>query len=298
MTGEQGRLVGDTLPIQVDTFEIPRAHARYRIEWAMGCETNPEIAFRAQQIQGESYVESHYFSADGLDEYGRLVAELDGTREQPGVCVSISYLLAVPNDEQTQDAIAAMRLIDIPEGGSIEDIPTYKYFKESISLDVQQQLHQVIQHHGREGIREIAALAAVGRIGHFGSYELMRAVIQNSIIKKSEGRGSEIYITALTDKSLKPILEFAGTSASVVIGKPVRIFADEPRAKEDLRVTPVLVDPHKIIDGLVAEIEDPTNTRVSSLETKLLFLTDGLTERQMGPHVSRLVGEIIAKHKQ
>lgn len=278
--------------LQDGQFEIHRNHSRYTILWTEGCESNPAIAFRAQQIHGQSYVDAGYFSADALDEYGRLVEELDGTRERAGKDLSITYLLATPKGAGVEDSIATMRLISIPEGGGIEDIPTYKYFKEGMSLEVQQKLHGIISEHGRQSVIEIAALASVGRSGAHGSYELMRSVIQNSIIRKSEGRSSEIYVTALTDKSLNPILEFAGLGASEIIGEPVHIFADEKRSGENLRVTPVLVDPHKILDSLITDITHVSNRDRGGLEAKLQFLTDGLTEFQMGKEVFRIVSEI------
>ena len=43
----------------------------------------------------------------------------------------INYLLAVPIGGEINEATATLRMIDIGEGGTIDDIPTYKYFKNS-----------------------------------------------------------------------------------------------------------------------------------------------------------------------
>lgn len=268
-----------------DNFDIPHQYAEHKIVWTKGAENNPSIAHRAQQIHGASYVEYGYFSADALTQDGQLVPELDGTRERPGLHLDISYLLALPrNSEDVAEANATIRLGDIAEDGSIEDLPTYKYFKEGMMADVREELERVAQGHGTEAvIREVMALASEGREGHKGAYELMRTVIQNAIIKKEAGGLGELYITALTDKSLGPVLTFAGTNASTTIGESVRIFSDDSRAASDLCVTPVLIDPHKIIDGTVQDIERcDDSTKGILLHKKLLLLVDGLTQSQMG----------------
>lgn len=273
-----------------DNFDIPHHTTNYKIFWVKGAENNPDIASRAKQIHGISYRDYGYFTGDAWEEDGSLKPELDGTREKLGLGIEISYLVTVPIGKELDDADATLRIMDIVEGGSIEDVPTYKYFKDRMSTQASTNVSERLRHLGglaQEGrsirVREIAALGSVGAAGRRGAYELMRTVIQNSIINKLEGGQSELYIMSLTDVSLEPVLEFAGMNASEIIGDRVRIFTNDERAAPNLYVTPALVDPHKIIDGTVDEIEACVDLkRRSRLHSKLLFLTDGLTDEQMG----------------
>lgn len=276
-----------------DRFDMPHQQAEYRVAWTRGAANDPELAKRAQQLHGLSYVEYKYFTPDALAEDGRLLPELDGTREREGLDIDITYLLALPLDSNhVADAKATIRLGDISEEGSIEDLPTYKYFKDSMTLSVRDRLEGLVGEYGPEALREVMALASEGHEGHKAAYELMRAVIQNDIIKQDSTGQNKLYITALTDKSLQPVWAFAGKYASQIIGEPVRIFSQDSRAASDLRVTPVLIDPHKIIGGIVREIEECDTSsrgtrREQMLSAKLHFLTDGLTVDQMGDSAAR-----------
>lgn len=283
----------DTLRASIgreDNFDIPHRTTDYKIAWVKGAENNPDIASRAKQIHGISYRDYGYFMGDAWEEDGSLKPELDGTREKPGLSVEISYLVGMPRDRELYEANATLRIMDIVEGGSIEDVPTYKYFKGRMSTQASTNVSERLRHLGglvQQGrsirVREIAALGSIGAAGRRGVYELMRTVIQSSIINKIKGGQSELYLTSLTDISLEPVLGFAGMNASEIIGDRVRIFTNDERAAPNLYVTPALVDPHKIIDGTVDEIEACVDLkRRSRLHSKLLFLTDGLTDEQMG----------------
>jgi hypothetical protein len=265
-----------------DMFEIPRHGAKYTIAWTRGATSNPDIASQAQRIHGLSYVDYGYFHRNGLAEDGRLVPELDGTREKSEHNTVINYLLAIPKSAPLEEAEATLRMIDIGENGTIEDLPTYKYFKEGMSKDVQEKLKKVVELYGIESVREVAALATVGKTGHLGSYELMRAIMQNSLIKKEQRGYGELFVTAMTEKSLRPVADFAGAEAIEIIGDPVQIFGGDERAAE-IFVTPVIIDPNKVIDGILNDIARATyDTERVALRNKLLFLVDGLTNAQIG----------------
>lgn len=268
----------------IDKFEIPRSSALHRIEWTRGVDNNPEVSLKAQQLHGQSYVEYGYFDSRGLGGDGRLVPELDGTREKPDSSAVINYLLAVPIGGEINEATATLRMIDIGEGGTIDDIPTYKYFKNSLEGGVREKLEEIVAIHGNSSVREVSALATASSKGsHLGSYELMRAIAQNAVIKRERTGISDIYIAALTSKSIKPVLNFAGHGASEVIGSPVNIFTDDERSARDLQVIPVLLDPCAVIGGIVDELHSATSVdQQGLLVTKLKFMTDGLSDRQMG----------------
>ena len=57
--------------VDLPDYEFSRKHADFDII-SFTERTNPEAAFRAQQVQGESYVASGFVHESALDEFGRL----------------------------------------------------------------------------------------------------------------------------------------------------------------------------------------------------------------------------------
>jgi len=270
----------NALYVPKDQFEIPRTIASCVIVSSQG-DSDKEVAFRAQQIHGQSYVEYGYFDKSGLDPDGRLLPELDGTREREDTNFLVTYLIAKPADGSVADAQATMRLLGISRDGTVDDLPTYKYYKGGFSDTVLQRIHLAVTAHGPENIREVAALAVEGK-NHIGSYELMRAAIQNAVIKKSETGEEELFIASLTEVSLRPVLDFCGGHAAETIGDCVVIFSDEPKARRNLLVWPVLIEPCKIIDGLEEDIRSAkSEEECERLIARFLFLTDGLQPQHM-----------------
>lgn len=284
--GVEKNLEPDEMLHGEDKFEINRSNATQVISWVRGAENNPQIARRAQEIHGQCYTFGYgYFKHDALTPDGRLYEELDGTREKTDGKMIITYLLAQSkNAHPSRPADSSLRIIDIADGAGIEALPAYGYDENTITPSAKARLSNIIDLYGPQSVREIAALATLNTTDHAGSYELMRAIIQNAVIKSTEGEGSrEVWIAALTDISLRPVMKFAGKAATEVIGDPTPIYQGEPRAAENLHVTPVMIDPCKIIDGIVDEIESSESLKQrQSLMDKLHFVTDGLTEEQAG----------------
>lgn len=272
-----------------DQFEIPRRNARYVIESTVGALSRPEIALKAQQIHGKCYVEYGYVNESALMDDGRLVPELDGTRDRDDGKVIVNYLLARGIDKTIEEAGATVRLIDIGENGTMEDLPTYKYFKDAFEPNVKTKLQNLIDLYGTKSMREIAALGVIDYDNNIGSYELMRAIMQNSLIKEDVYDQREFYIASLTKLSLYPIVRFAGESAVETLGKPIRIYADDPRQRV-VHVTPVLIYPSKVLDGVIDDIESAEeNADIVELVEKLHYLTDGLTIEQVSKRVARFI---------
>jgi hypothetical protein len=275
-----------------DQFEIPRQNANYVIESSVGFNDRPDIALKAQQIHGRSYVEYGYVRESALMDDGRLVPELDSTRGNEDGKTIASYLLARGVDRTIDEASATMRLIDVGEQGTVGDLPTYKYFKDTFDPRVKIKLDNMVNLYGPRCVREIAALGVIDLHNIKGSYELMRAVMQNSLIKEEEHGHHEVYIASLTKVSLGPILRFAGKGATEVLGDPVRIYADDPRQNE-VFVTPVLIDPNKALDGFIDEIEAAEkNADIVKLVQKIHFLTDGLSRGQVSKRVARFLDKV------
>lgn len=260
-----------------DTFRLSRQDAQYNILSSVGEYENPEIVKRARQIHGMSYVEYGYFDASGQTDDGSLVDELDGTQgTQDGSRVA-NYLLASRFDTDPSEGTASVRLLDIGENGSIDDLPTYKYFADVFSEDVKLGLKSIVDTHGRQGLREVAALSTTDAREHRGSFELMRALVQNSMIKQDAGH-PEMYLASLTDKSLRPVLQFINRDSAEILAEPVQIFSEDERS-QSIYVTPVLMDLSATVRNVMRAVENATEpAKIAALESHLRFLVDGLPD--------------------
>lgn len=259
-----------------DRFDLPRRDAQYRITWSRGENDIPAIVRAAQQIHGQSYVDFGYFDANGLTVDGRLVPELDGTRSQPGGKVVANYLVASPTRSRDPRPTATVRLLDIGQHGSLADLPTYAYFADTFSTEVKRQLRGIVETNGPQGIREIAALATIDAQSHRGSYELIRALTQNCILKAQTNGYPELYLASLTTHSLGPVVKFIGRRSATVLGGSVQIFSADTRSRS-IMVTPVLIDLSVVVDNIADELgESVDSLQRAQLEAKAAFLTDGL----------------------
>ncbi len=265
----------DELPCR-DRFDLPRRDAQYRIACSRGESDDPAIVRAAQQIHGQSYVDYGYFDASGLTADGRLVPELDGTRSQPGGTVVANYLVASPNRTPASTPTATVRLLDIGPTGSLADLPTYAYFADTLNTRVKRQLRKLVETTGPQGIREIAALATIDTRSHRGSYELIRALTQNSILKAQANGYPELYLASLTTHSLGPVVKFIGRRSATVLGDSVQIFSSDTRSRS-ITVTPVLIDLSVVVDNIIDELgESVDQSQRAQLEARAAFLTDGL----------------------
>jgi hypothetical protein len=275
-----------------DRFNLIRKFSKYAIEFSIGLE-RPDIALKSQQIHGKSYVDFGYITPDALTEDGRIITELDGTRGDDEK-IRATYLVAYENGKCVNEAGASVRLLDVTPSGSIADLPTCKYFNGS-NLNIPEKIQRVVDSSPEAvNIREIAALSSVSFPDNQGSYELMRAVMQNSLIKKSQHDISEQYLVSLTEKSLKPVIRLAGSKAVEILGEPVRVYAGDPRQKE-VYVTPVLLNPNKAIEGIIDELDTAKNNReIAILKQKLIFLTDGLNVDEAGGRAIDIFNESVS----
>ncbi len=268
------------MPVGEYFFDTPRKAARYDIVYTKGERERPDIVAAAWRIHAKCYTDFGYFSKEALALDGTLDPALDGTREKAEVPLVVSYLLAIPaGSNQVNDAEGTLRIIEaLPE--HIANLPTYKYFDKPETAHVGNRIHEIVDIHGAENVREIAAMSVLR--DHSASYELMRALVHNAKIRETQTGQREVYITALTSRSLGPVIDLVGAGASSVLGGAVKIFQDDPRASRDLYVTPVLFEPCYIPAALMNEIKTTKDEERSTvLKKRLLFFLDGLDTSQI-----------------
>jgi len=275
-----------------DMFEIPRHDARYSIVSSVGEDESPQVVEKAQQIHGVSYVNYDYFDESGKMDDGRLVPDLDGTRSDMSGKVVASYFVAFPAGGVVEHAKATVRLLDIGANGSLEDLPTYKYFADTFDDNTKTGLKSVIDTYGNSSVREVAALGTIESGEHRGSFELMRALVQNSVLKDAAGH-PELYLASLTDSSFRPVLGFIHPKSANILSKPVRIFSDDPRSKL-IYVTPVLMDLSAVIQNTAQAVESAhTSSEAAKLEANLRFITDGLPEDLVDQYINAYSNKIV-----
>lgn len=264
----------------VDRFNLTRKMANYVIESSVENE-RPEIVHRAKLIHGISYVNSGYVKPEAIDAFGIMSPELDSARGDGGVNVLVKYLLAREFEKPVEEGGASVRLIDLTKVGNLGDLPTNNYFKDS-GTDIADVIEQSIDSIKTPvNVREIAALSTASFNDSRGSYEIIRAVMQSSLLKKKDQNITEFYLVSLTAKSLKPIVRIAGKKAVRVLGDPVRVYSDDPRQNE-VYLTPLLLSPNDAITGLIEEMnQSKSKIEIESLRQRILFLYDGLTPEQI-----------------
>lgn len=277
-----------------DQFELPRQGARYTIDVSVGEQDKPEVAWMARRIHGISYAEFGYVTQECLDEDGCLLPELDGSRDREDGTIRVSYMLAHEIGKPIEEARATMRLIDVGENGTVDDLPTCQNFKDVFSPEIKAHLHELSKTYR---IREAGSLGAIGGVkGHLGSYENMRAAIQSALIQELEHGQPTLFLVSMTPKSIRPIIEFVGKHATEQLSGPAAMFSDDPRKAIDLEAA--VIDPHKIIDGILDDIEaakvSNDTAEIVKRTHKLAFMTDGLPDACIGDRAIQFLGNAAA----
>jgi hypothetical protein len=234
-----------------DQFELPRCSAQYVIAHTVGDNGRQDVVRTAQQIHGISYAAYGYVDASSLTDDGRLVPELDRTRDDPSGKVVASYFVAYRTGTSVADAGATVRLLDVGPAGSFEDLPTYRYFGDAVGPRARARFEGFVEQHGERSVREIAALASIDDAKNVGSYELMRAIVQNATIKERRYGQRELYLAALTEHSLGPVVAFVGEQTVEVLSDPIRISFQDPRSTS-ISVTPLLFDCARVIERMAS----------------------------------------------
>lgn len=292
---KRGSISSETPPINTDVIlgtpferrEILYRQSRYVIKSFTEID-NPEAALRAQQIQGESYVAAGFIYPDGLDRDGRLNAELDRSRGD-----DVEYYMAFANsDDPASEGRASLRVISIPEGGTLDDLPAYRYCQDTISDDARTVLQQAVAH-DRFSVREIAALSKTTDTPALASYELMRAVIHDAIQRDHD----EMWLITFADKAYGPITDYFGAQALRRIGSPVAIDVGDRRTSDELRLIPSIVEPLYMLDTMLDEVEsDRANggdlRMIRRKEQGILLIADGLEPPMISPHVANFVARM------
>lgn len=247
---------------------------------------NPSGAFRAQQIQGESYVAAGFVYPSGLDEYGRLLPELDRSRGD-----NVTYKLATAINGDPADQ-AALRIIPLSEGGRLEDMAAYKYCKDDLFEGAAEALELHIAEYGPESLKEIAALSKADKAGQLSSFELIRNVVQEAVRDET----NEAWLITFAKPAFDAIQKNFGPRSLTQIGNPVQVDVGDPRTSDKLRLIPTIIKPCQVLDGLLLDLDEaePVSDQHRIYVRTLLFLADGMKESELSEAVYDRVKPFIA----
>lgn len=270
----------------IDHYTVVRENERYAISQFYERD-NPEGAILAQQIQGESYVAAGYVYPSALDELGRLQPELDRSRGD-----NVEYYIALAkHPEMSPRNMGSLRVITIPEGGSLDDLAAYRYSKHILSKEVDTMLQSLVVERGTQGVKEICALAKTNEATSLVSFELLREITQAAI----RGESEEKWLITFTSHAHSVFLRRYGASVMQQVGDPVPVDVGDERTSDELRLLPTLIHPGQLLENILHDIKSTQiTTEKILLSNTLVFMADGLEET----HLSADVLEYIQRIKE
>lgn len=262
--------------------EFARNDRRYGI--VSGTEhSSPNIALRAQQIQGESYLKFGFVKPAAIDPTGRLHEDLDRSRG-PNIMYHIAEPLASPGDFSTQGSV---RVADVPLGGSLEHLAAFRHSRGALYMGVEQALRERFDRNGPGSVREVTALSLANRAHPRASFELIRHLVQNAI----RGKTQETWLITFVPHAHKSIVSAFGSRTVLQVGDEVPIDVGDPRTSDDLRLKPVVIEPCKVPVQMVEQLrsKDLTEQERGRIHAGLMFIADGLLPEELGEQAMQYI---------
>ncbi len=244
--------------------------------------TNPEKALAVQQLQGESYFDEGYITEEGLDEYGRLKSYLDQARGD-----SVRYVTAEINGE----VMGAVRQIQIPPGGGLQDLPSYNKSVGSMFPEYRQLLESEADSIVGRGVIEISSLSRKKNAPPSVLLEVIREIFQQEIRAKSD----VVWLVTATDNSFNMLRSRYGKRAVVPIGDRIPVIEGDPVTKE-VGLQPSIIEPGRVFEGMALSVNEEENpVQKKRLLKSLAFLADGLSAND--GEIPMSVVELIEERK-
>jgi hypothetical protein len=188
---------------------------------------------------------------------------------------SITYYLALAQENPNGVKAGSLRIADIPEGGNVKDLAAYHHSLEAINPD----MRAALEAYDIGPVREVMSLSRTEQSDARVLLELIREITQEAI----RGKTNELWIITFTPKVLRMIDRSFGPYASTRIvstEEGVAIDIDDPRTNPDLRVHPVVIEPCKVMSQMlqyINEAQDPARKyQQQQVAQTLQFLAAGL----------------------
>ncbi|MBE7323608.1 hypothetical protein IEQ44_02945 [Nocardioides sp. Y6] len=232
----------------------------YRVH-RFGESARPALAFRAQQIQGESYVAEGFLLPSALTPDGRLREGLDHTRGP-----HVTYFLAESFARPGRFEAAARR---VPSRGDLESLPAVR--RVAVALD--RHGHALLESVAPERVVEVAALARTQTARPVACFEVMRAMWQRAVVRDSE----DLWLSSVSPRAFASMRRQFGPHCVRRVGRPVPVRSGDRRVNESLALTPMAIEPPRVLDALTRTLGEATTTAQRwRYARSLAFLCDGL----------------------
>jgi hypothetical protein len=233
--------------------------------------TRPDLAAEAWRVHAEGYQAMGFVNQDAVDEHGYMAADIDKAR---GPHVDY-YRASNPSNAQDQ---ATMRKINIPYGGSYQDLPAFRLCQDSLN-PLGRRLLGSLQNPDQR-LKEIGALARTAEAQPLAVHELFRTTIQEALGK------DEIWFFSIVTSTHESLAKSFGERNFNVIGDDVPIGEDS-RVGDHIALRPTLLRPDEFIDNILLSLDEaqtiPAQVRY---QRSLLFFTDGLPINLMSERVA------------
>lgn len=250
----------------------PASIAGYVVE-SFTEEERPDLAHRAQQIQGECYLAEGYVPVEAITSDGRL--RHDRTRGP-----NVRYFVAM---DHAGRAHAAARVVSVPAGGDVEALPGYRRSRHSLDAGYVGMLADAMAARGPSAVVELAALAKTTAAPSIASFEAIRAVYQ--WLLRVPG-GPPICFAVLVPNSYRSLCRNFGTLSFARAGADVRIADGDGGWAAGLWATPVVSEPGRILDSILESARGADDPQEAARYVRsLAFLADGLPDEDLSPAV-------------
>lgn len=232
--------------------------------------TNSGLAIRARRVHADGYESMGFVKNSAIDVDGSLSDDIDHARGE-----TVEYYLGVEStDSNTSEKLdrATLRKINIPAGGTLDDLPAYSLCKDSIYRDELIALQSIEQ--PDKFVKEIGALARSPEAGPMATFEVLRDALHDSL-----GHG-ELWFFSIVTSTYASLAYNFGNRAIRQIGEPVAL--NDPRVSDRVELVPAVVDIDSFLKNILEAAEVESNrSKQNRLLRSFAFFSEGLTSAEL-----------------
>ncbi|MDB5161756.1 MAG: UBA/THIF-type binding protein [Candidatus Saccharibacteria bacterium] len=238
--------------------------------------SHPELVLPARQVHAKSYVSERFVHPGALQADGTLSSEIDKARGP-----NVHYYLGAEMNEGGQAVPrATVRKIDVGFEETIEDLPAFALAQDTFYPEALEFLRGIS--HPHQTLKEISAYGNTPEVTGMAGLEAIRNLLQDGIDSR------ETWVFTMVQKSFKTLQRFFSPAMMQQIGDPFAI--DDENVNKDIRLVLGMVETDKFLQQIYESHLSEANERAKEFYKQgLLYLTEGLTKREMGESVAAFV---------
>lgn len=237
-------------------------------------QTNPDLAMVARQVHARGYRGEEFVHGDAIMDDGSLTDDIDKARGS-----YVDYYLGYERGENGEcTPVSTLRKVNIPYGGTLDDLPAYALCKDQIYAKDREWLDNLPN--PQRIIKEISSFAHIPEVGPMAGFELLRNALQDSL-------GShEVWLFSMVADRYQSLVKNFGPVAVRQIGEAVPI--DDPRVNH-VKLIPAIVDTdlflQQVHDSIVNEEDESQKRRIAR---SFYMFTESLADYDMSTDVATM----------